>query len=85
MPGTQDSGRPGGNPDLEQFQFEQKYDWSEPCTAQFNVRLPPSLYQELKKIEGYQELVRRAIADIVDEQRAIASEDGDFDPEDLII
>ena len=83
MPGTQDSGRPGGNPELEEYQYQQKYDWDEPCTAQFNIRLPPSLLAELKKIEGYQELVRRAIANIVDEQQAIA--DGDFDPEDLII
>jgi hypothetical protein len=58
--------RPGGNPELENHQFEQKYDWDEPCTAQFNIRLPPSLLAELKKIDNYQERVRQAIAKIVD-------------------
>ena len=71
MSGTKDSGRPGGNPDLIDHQFEQKYDWDEPCTAQFNIRLPPSLLAELKQIDNYQELVRRAIADIVEEHLAI--------------
>lgn len=61
-------GRPGGNPELEKHQFEQKYNWDEPCTAQFNIRLPPSLYQELKKIDNYQEKVRQAIASIVDSE-----------------
>ena len=77
--------RPGGNPELEKHQYQQKYNWDEPCTAQFNVRLPPSLLEELKQIDNYQELVRKAIANLVDEHSAIASSDGDFDPEDLII
>ena len=68
MPGTKSSGRPGGNPDLEEYQFEQKYDWDEPCTAKMTLRLPPSLYEEVKKLPNWQERVRKAIASIVDSE-----------------
>ncbi len=62
-------GRPGGNPDLEQHQYQQRYNWDEPCTAQFNIRLPPSLLAELKQIDNYQEKVRQAIAFIVEQEK----------------
>ncbi len=55
-------GRPGGNPALKDYQFEQRYDWDEPCTAQLVLRVPPSMKASLKQIKGWQELVRKAIA-----------------------
>lgn len=69
MPGTKKSGRPGGNPDLEEYQFEKKYDWDEPCTAKMTLRLPPSLYREVKEIPNWQEKVRGAIALLVTEEQ----------------
>ncbi len=61
--GAKGSGRPGGNPDLEQYQFKKKYDrWDEPCSAKMTLRLPPSMYEELKKRPNWQERVREAIA-----------------------
>ncbi len=62
MPGTKGSGRPGGNPDLEKFQFKQKYDWDEPCTALVAVRVPPKISEEFKKLPNWQERLRKAIA-----------------------
>ena len=55
-------GRPGGNPGLKKYQFEQKYNWDEPCSATFTLRVPPSLLKELKKIPDWQEFTRQAIA-----------------------
>lgn len=69
MAGNERSGRPGGNPDLEIFQFEKKYDWDEPCIAKMTLKLPPSLFSEVKKISGWQEKVRIAIADLVDKEK----------------
>lgn len=59
-------GRPGGNPELEKYQFEQKYDWSEPCSAKMTLRLPPSQYAKLKEIDCWQEKVREAIASLLE-------------------
>jgi hypothetical protein len=57
-------GRPGGNPQLEKYQFEQKYDWDEPCTEKMTLRLPPSMKAAIKAglIENWQEVARQAIA-----------------------
>ena len=55
-------GRPGGNPELEKYQFKQKYDWEEPCSSRLVLRVPESMKLSLQKINGWQELVRRAIA-----------------------
>ena len=55
-------GRPGGNPVLKDYQFEQKYDWDEPCSDQLVLRVPPSMKSSLRQIKGWQELVRKAIA-----------------------
>ena len=73
MPGTKSSGRPGGNPDLEEYQFEQKYDWDEPCTAKMTLRLPPSLYAEIKKLPNWQETVRKAIVKELEQAKTNAS------------
>lgn len=61
--GAKGSGRPGGNPDITEYSFKQKYDrWDEPCTAKMTLRLPPSMYAELKQLPNWQEKVREAIA-----------------------
>ena len=60
-------GRPGGNPGLEKYQFQQKYDWDEPCTAVLTLRVPPSMKQAIKdgKIK-WAEVCRRAIAEEIE-------------------
>lgn len=57
-------GRPGGNPELEKYHFEPRYDWPEPCDVRMTLRLPRSMKDALKngEIEDWQEFVRRAIA-----------------------
>jgi hypothetical protein len=55
-------GRPGGNPDLVKYHFKQKYDWDEPCTSRLVLRVPESMKLSLKEINGWQEIVRKAIA-----------------------
>ena len=61
--GAKGSGRPGGNPDIKEYGFKQQYDrWDEPCTAKMTLRLPPSMYAELKQLPNWQEKVREAIA-----------------------
>jgi hypothetical protein len=57
-------GRPGGNPELEKYQFQQKYDWDEPCTEKMTLRMPPGMKAAIKGglIEDWQEVARRAIA-----------------------
>jgi hypothetical protein len=57
-------GRPGGNPELEKYHFEQKYDWDEPCTEKMTLRLPPSMKAAIKagEISDWQEVARQAIA-----------------------
>lgn len=58
-------GRPGGNPELEKYQFEQRYEWDEPCTEKMTLRLPNSMKAAIKagEIEDWQEVARRAIAE----------------------
>jgi hypothetical protein len=57
-------GRPGGNPELEKYQFQQKYDWDEPCTEKMTLRMPQGMKAAIKAglIEDWQEVARRAIA-----------------------
>ena len=62
--------RPGGNPDIVKYGFKQQYDWDEPCSAKMSLRMPPTLYQELKTVPGWQEKVRQAIASIVEAEKA---------------
>jgi hypothetical protein len=61
---TMPKGRPGGNPELKKYQFEQKYNWGESCTEQVSLRIPPSMKAAIKagKIEDWQEIARQAIA-----------------------
>ncbi len=53
--------RPGGNPALAEHQF--KTDRQEPCTAKLQVRVPPSMLDELKEYQGWQEIVREVLAE----------------------
>ena len=66
--------RPVGNPEIEKNHFEQQYNWDEPCSAKLTLRLPPTLYGNLREIEKWQEKTRVAIANLIEEQQAIASE-----------
>ena len=59
--------RPGGNPDISKYSFKQQYDWDEPCTAKMTLRLPPSLYENLKQLDNWQEVARQAIAKAIEE------------------
>ena len=63
-------GRPGGNPELEKYQFEQKYDWDEPCSELMTFRVPPSMKAAIKagKVKGWQEVARQAIAAALEEK-----------------
>ena len=63
-------GRPGGNPEITKFSFQQKYDWGESCTAKITLRLPPSLDEKLKSIDGWQEFARVAIAKAIEESES---------------
>lgn len=57
-------GRPGGNPNLERFQFEPEYDYgSETCSEFLALRVPPSLKAKLKAgaLDDWQELVRQTL------------------------
>lgn len=48
----------------------EKYttDRPEACTAQINVRIPPSHKAKLKHIEGWQEGVRKYLEQIIEQQ-----------------
>jgi hypothetical protein len=61
-------GRPGGNPELEKYQFQQKYDWDEPCTERMQLRMPPSMKAAIKEglIVDWQEIARLAIAEEIE-------------------
>jgi len=63
-------GRPGGNPEITKFSFQQKYDWGESCTAKITLRLPPSLDEKLKNIDSWQEFARQAIAKAIEESES---------------
>jgi hypothetical protein len=62
MAGTQASGRPGGNPD-----FGTKYAFTtqreEPLTENVSLRVSASMKSQLQQQKNWQELVRTAIAE----------------------
>ena len=63
--------RPGGNPDLVKYHFEQKYDWEEPCTEKMTLRLPASLKAAIKagEVKDWQEIARKAIAAAISDSK----------------
>ena len=67
--GKMPKGRPGGNPDLEKYQFQQKYEWEQPCSEKVSLRVPPFMKEAIKagEIKNWQEVVRQAIAAALDE------------------
>jgi hypothetical protein len=69
--------RPGGNPEIVKYSFKQKYEWDEPCSAKMTLRLPSSLYEQLKQVPDWQEKVRQAIASLVKSENLDAQEEPD--------
>ena len=71
MPGTKDSGRPGGNPELKTAEFQQKYGYQkqdpereEAFTEQLQLRITLSMQTALKaKGKQKNQFVRDAIAE----------------------
>lgn len=60
-------GRPGGNPELVQYQFSTERE--EPCTAKLTLRIPPSQYEKLKQLPQWQEKVREAISTLLEREQ----------------
>lgn len=52
-----------GNPEVAKYHF--KTDRKEACTAQLNLRVPPSLLEEVKQQENWQEFVRKTLKEAV--------------------
>lgn len=69
MPRT---GRPGGNPDITDYAFEQQHSWSEPCKASKTLRMPPTMARFLSEggLPEWQEICRRAIAAALPDDKA---------------
>ena len=71
MPGTKDSGRPGGNPDLKTAEYQQAHGYQiqdpereEAFTAQLQLRITPSMQAALKAIgKQKNQFIRDAIAE----------------------
>ena len=59
---------PKGNPNIKQYGF--KTDREESLTAKLSMRVTPSMLDELKKKDNWQELVRQAIAKALDEPQS---------------
>ncbi|MEM7579096.1 MAG: hypothetical protein AAF316_04455 [Cyanobacteria bacterium P01_A01_bin.80] len=67
MPGTLNSGRPGGNPDLKKYQFKAKGD--EPLNQKLTLRLTGSMMEFLKSLgKDYPNFVREAIAEKIERE-----------------
>ena len=66
--------RLGGNPDLKKYQFKQKYNWEESCKVTIGLRVPPDWKDKLYAIEGWQEKLREAIVQIVEESQQCQEE-----------
>lgn len=68
MAGTLSSGRPGGNPELEKYQFKAKGD--EPLSEILNLRITASTMKFLKDLgKDYPNFVREAIAEKIERQQ----------------
>ncbi|WP_180977077.1 hypothetical protein [Fischerella thermalis] len=69
MAGTLSSGRPGGNPELEKYQFKAK--GNEPLTKLISLRVTDSTMEFLKTLgKDYPEFVRQAIAEKMEREAA---------------
>ncbi|EDX82693.1 hypothetical protein S7335_995 [Synechococcus sp. PCC 7335] len=55
--------RPGGNPQISDYSFEQKHEWSQPCSAIKSLRMPEAMKVAVSEyLPDWQEVCRRAIA-----------------------
>ena len=65
MPGTKDSGRPGGNPDLKQHSYQiEDPEREEAFTELLQLRITPSMSAALKaKGKQKNQFIREAIAE----------------------
>jgi hypothetical protein len=61
-------GRPGGNPDLQEHQF-QAPEGKEPNNARLALWIPQSMMDELKEQEDKNQFVREAIAAALKKQK----------------
>jgi hypothetical protein len=59
--------RPGGNPDLRDYQFVTAEEGKEPNKAKLTLRLPSSDYEKLKNLDDWQEKTRQAIKNLISE------------------
>ncbi|MEB3831807.1 hypothetical protein [Phormidium sp. CCY1219] len=66
-------GRPGGNPELEKFQF-QKGDRPESLKSKLSIWIEPSMVEALKQNDNWRDEVRRAIAQIVKQRGQLSEE-----------
>ncbi|AGF53732.1 ssl6082 (plasmid) [Synechocystis sp. PCC 6803] len=58
-------GRPGGNPDLEKYQFKSPV--SESRTAGIYLRITPTDKERLKNVKDWQEKLRQKVKEIIDD------------------
>ncbi|MEM6424220.1 MAG: hypothetical protein AAF728_03530 [Cyanobacteria bacterium P01_D01_bin.128] len=71
MPGTKDSGRPGGNPALKTAEYQEEHGYQiqdpereEAFTAQLQLRITPSMQSALKAMgKQKNQFIRDAIAE----------------------
>ncbi len=49
-----------GNPEVAKYHF--KTERSESCTAQLNLKVPPSLLEKIKEQDNWQDFVRQTLA-----------------------
>lgn len=66
-------GRPGGNPELKKHAY--KTERPEPLKSKLAIWIEPSLVEALKEKENWRDLVRKAIAEIIDEEEGKLSEE----------
>ena len=52
-----------GNPEVAKYHFQT--DRKEACTAQLSLRIPPSLLEQVKQQDNWQEFVRKTLAEAV--------------------
>jgi hypothetical protein len=58
-------GRPGGNPDLEKYQFKSPV--PESRTAGIYLRITPTDKERLKNVKDWQEKLRQKVKEIIDD------------------
>jgi hypothetical protein len=66
-----------GCPQLKPYQYKKKYDWPERCDTLLTLRIPKSMKKAVDqgKAEGWQERVRRLLAEMIEESESEAEEE----------